>query len=105
MDQKERDDYIALGWTGDGWLPLIKLIDCYIAGYDPNYSILQIKEKFGGLRYYYSSTKTEESYAFVTLLTSLSTSICENCGVVDNNIVVSGSWLKAYCDKCRKEAK
>lgn len=37
------------------WLPVIARTHVKLLYIDPNYQILQIKEKFGGLRYYYSS--------------------------------------------------
>jgi len=35
-----------------GWVDLVLGLDTAIAGYDPNYVLVQVKEKFGGLRYY-----------------------------------------------------
>lgn len=40
---------------GPGWYPLIISIHQELIKIDPNYKILQIKEKFGGLRFYYVS--------------------------------------------------
>jgi len=41
-------------WCDEGWWTLIANCDKEILAIDPNYTIFQIKEKFGGLRYYYS---------------------------------------------------
>lgn len=41
-------------WCDQGWWRLIANCDKEIAAIDPEYTIFQIKEKFGGLRYYYS---------------------------------------------------
>ena len=38
----------------EGWWSLVALCDKELASVDPLYTIFQIKEKFGGLRYYYS---------------------------------------------------
>jgi len=35
-----------------GWWPLLARLDRDIAALAPNYQLLQVKEKFGGLRYY-----------------------------------------------------
>ncbi len=36
-----------------GWYPLIERLHGKIVAIDPSYELLQVKEKFGGLRYYY----------------------------------------------------
>jgi len=38
----------------EGWWRIISMCDRELALLDPGYTIFQIKEKFGGLRYYYS---------------------------------------------------
>lgn len=38
----------------ESWKILARAIDKYIKTYDPNYTIDQIKEKFGGMRYYFT---------------------------------------------------
>lgn len=45
--------------TPEDWFPFI--IDCHkeLLAVDPNYTIFQIKEKFGGLRYYMSTVNPE----------------------------------------------
>ncbi len=42
--------------TDAGWDELIAEADERLAELDPNYTVLQIKEKFGGLRFYFHST-------------------------------------------------
>ena len=37
----------------EGWYQLIVDCDKELTAIDPNYQILQIKQKFGGLRYYF----------------------------------------------------
>lgn len=38
----------------ESWKILARAIDEYIQSYDPNYTIDQVKEKFGSMRYYFS---------------------------------------------------
>lgn len=40
----------------EGWYPIV--ISCYekLCEIDPDHAIFQVKEKFGGLRYYFSTT-------------------------------------------------
>ena len=52
---------IPEGWSktidcGPGWWQLISLCDKELSDIDNNYVILQIKEKFGGLRYYFETS-------------------------------------------------
>lgn len=38
----------------ESWKILARAIDEYIKSYDQNYTIDQVKDKFGGMRYYFS---------------------------------------------------
>ena len=38
----------------DSWKILARAIDKYIKSYDPEYTIDQVKNKFGSMRYYFS---------------------------------------------------
>ena len=61
----------------------------------------QIKEKFGGLRFYtsYSFSKIDE---WVEAAEDFSVYICEFCGQ-PGNYVKFGGWVKSSCQKCYKE--
>jgi hypothetical protein len=50
---EERAEEIGF-WSDDIWYPVIKQLDEDIAALVPDYSLDQLKEKFGGLRYYVS---------------------------------------------------
>lgn len=39
---------------GPGWYPIIAELDETLGQLDPDYTVQQVKEKFGGLRYYYT---------------------------------------------------
>jgi hypothetical protein len=41
----------------DEWIPRLIQLDAELAEIDPGYEIHQVKIKFGGLRYYFSTTK------------------------------------------------
>lgn len=43
----------------EGWWRLIATCDKELSAIDPDYTVFQIKEKFGGLRYYYSPSNPE----------------------------------------------
>ena len=45
----------------EGWWKIISMCDKELSLLDPGYTIFQIKEKFGGLRYYYSPSNPHNS--------------------------------------------
>lgn len=62
--------------------------------------ITEIKEKFGGLRFYTGWT-TEEVYDIISKYESMSYRICILCGQKATKI--SKGWISPYCDACAKE--
>lgn len=58
----------------------------------------QVKEKFGGLRFYYSGGDDEIS-GMVGLAESLSYNICETCGNT-KNIGRTKGWITTMCQEC-----
>lgn len=89
--------------VNNGWLGLIKeLIEKLIdLGWDRN--ICQIKEKFGGLRFYISSG-SDEIYKVIKIFEELSYKVCENCGKPGKPRDDIG-WLLTLCDKHYIEIK
>lgn len=68
--------------------------------WDPftGFSVLQVKEKFGTLRFYTNgSTKTIDRC--IRLAENLSAITCEECGA-PGNIGASGYWYSTRCAKC-----
>jgi hypothetical protein len=61
----------------------------------------QVKEKYGGLRIYYSGG---DDYVdgVVSMAESFSYKICEVCG--DRGSPNEGGWISTLCDKCRNQA-
>ena len=68
--------------VGLGWLPLIEVLDRQLRRLDPDYRIEQVKEKFGGLRYYIVTNEgyinADRMYAVIDAIESLSFRICED---------------------------
>jgi len=88
---------------GDGWFNLIDNLCRAIVsseGYAPgtNY-VEQVKEKFGGLRFYVSNG-TEDAHDLISRAEDASYAICEYCGISDG-VTTSGGWLKSLCQRCR----
>lgn len=87
----------------NGWFPLIKeLIEDLIAlGWDKQ--ICQVKEKFGGLRFYINSG-SNEIYDRISKAEKDSYNICEKCGEpgkLRNDI----GWYLTLCDNHYNEKK
>lgn len=58
----------------------------------------QIKEKFGGLRFYYSGGDNHID-GMVSFAENMSYNICESCGSIENVGSTSG-WVYTICKEC-----
>lgn len=86
---------MATACVGKGWYNLVK--EAYDACSRYNVTILQVKEKFGGLRIYISggNTTTDE---IIDLVERISLKTCENCG--NPGKPRGGGWIRTLCDNC-----
>ena len=97
---QERIDKGSCGaGIGQGWMPLVIALDSQLSVLNPDYIIEQIKEKFGGLRYYASGIAFTDQN-LIEEAENKSYSICETCGEVGK--LRKGGWLKTTCDKHSK---
>jgi hypothetical protein len=91
-----------------GWDDLLLEVNRELAVLDPGYEINQVKEKFGGLRYYFTcseelyntdegSTVREEMHRIAGEAEEKSATICEYCGRPGKSR--SGGWIKTLCDE------
>lgn len=62
------------------------------------YRIVQIKEKFGELRWY-DNRFSRKGYKIIEKYTHLSRNICISCGKPDVAITDTG-WISPYCKEC-----
>jgi hypothetical protein len=110
--------------VGAGWWPIIKSLCSQIDAYTkwrnntreallkdnphkhkipaavPQVVVQQIKEKFGGLRFYYNGGD-EHISGMVRMAESWAGYSCEECGVPGER--TEGGWIKTLCEKHRKE--
>jgi hypothetical protein len=100
--------YCDIG-CGPGWDNLLRMIDGALKEIDPDYQIMQIKEKFGGLRYYtnLSERLTDEQrnqvYEIERTAEALSFCLCEQCGTtneVETKGWGGGYWILTLCQQC-----
>ncbi len=103
--ESERDN------VGPGWQSLIEQVHKDLSAVAPGYQILQIKEKFGGLRYYVAlpNTITEAqsnaAHSIVSIAESASLTLCEECGTKDDVSNAGPGWIRTLCPECREEWK
>ena len=105
---------------GEGWWPIIETLCGQISSYTkwrnntreallkdnpynhkipdavPQVTVAQIKEKFGGLRFYYSGGDDEIS-GMVRMAESWAAHTCETCGAPATKQTTG--WIKTVCDK------
>lgn len=108
-NKNPRETLMCFGFEhGDGWYELIydlsmelePLIEKYIEeNPDEEYypRAMQVKEKYGGLRFYMSSA-TDEMYDIIENYEMLSERTCEICG--NPGEIRPGGWITTLCDEC-----
>lgn len=81
---------------GNGWFPLIKdlIVDLIELGWDKQ--ICQVKEKFGGLRFYINGG-SDEIYKRITRSEEESYKICEVTGDV-GELRTDIGWYRTLCE-------
>jgi hypothetical protein len=92
--------------TGDGWYTLIDTLCSDIQGMIDNSQdrenpitqvvLIQVKEKFGTLRFYYSGGN-DLIRGMAWFAESMSEHICETCG--KPGVLRGGGWLVTACDE------
>jgi len=99
------------GWgrwieVGRGWYLIVTALDRKLADLDRDYRVLQVKEKFGTLRYYWepdetnpSETVREQGAELVRAAELLSARTCDECGRAGALLQRRG-WLRTLCGVC-----
>lgn len=91
-----------LAGIGKGWHSIVQsLIDD--ANAEPDCQILQVKEKFGGLRFYTSGASPKLN-KLIEAAEEASNSICEFCGNPGEHKDI-GHWIKTSCETCLTQQK
>ena len=92
------------GSVGLGWLPLLDELAKELIALGWNRKLGQVKEKFGGLRFYIggdseaSADKINKIEACVCAAEQESYTICEDCG--GEGSPRKSSWIRTLCDAC-----
>jgi hypothetical protein len=87
--------------TGDGWFRLIDQLSSDITELDKRDGTttiaVQVKEKYGGLRFYIEGG-SDEVYERISEAEVDSLTICELCG--EPGTTRDDGWVSTLCDKC-----
>lgn len=83
----------------EGWYELIAELIRELIQAGWTREIRQIKEKFGGLRFY-ASGLTENCADLIIIYEARSFTICEICGSGNNVRLCGTRWVKTLCDQC-----
>jgi len=95
---KEKERFYTYDQVGKGWHPLLDKIFAFLP---EDVVVLQVKEKFGGLRFYISGG-TDEIWDKIDEVEAESYKICEVCG--EPGVCESlGGWAQTLCPE-HKEA-
>jgi len=90
--------------VGPGWGDIVEALvaDLFAAGWDG--SVHQVKEKFGGLRFYIGYGN-DEMYNLIDAAERQSFKTCEHCGTTDNvEVKADHGWIQTLCTACRQGA-
>ena len=102
------------GWSpwlpNEGWDGLLNLLVDEIEKIDPDFTLHQVKEKFGGLRFYagFSANLSKEQYdklgELVMQAEAKSYKICEWCGQA-GELRDDIGWILTLCDEDYEKRK
>ena len=82
----------AVAFVGEGWSKIVLTAYSLL---ENDHNILQVKEKFGGLRFYVHGTD-RRTLVFIYELEKLSLTVCETCG--KPGLPRPNGWTKTLCD-------
>ena len=108
-------DKTAMHWgitCGDGWYRILDTLLYSIDSHEKsNRSVgqvinpviaLQIKEKFAGLRFYYTGGDNF-IHGMVQLAEEMSYKVCEECGNMDAIKIAGNRWHRSLCPECKEK--
>ena len=102
MSKPPTESLMCFGFPDDGWFNLIKDLSDKIVATGVKVHVVQVKEKFGTLRYYVdiatgtSREDVEKVYRLISEAEAKSEVTCEVCG--EPGKLRQGGWIKCLCD-------
>lgn len=89
----------ALASVGKGWSPIVERLWRLCKAQNPPVMVEQVKEKFGGLRFYVGEC-SDEVYDVIVKGENESYTVCEDCGKPGRER--PGGWILTLCDECEE---
>lgn len=108
VETEYRNDDI--GNVGEGWQPVVLAGLLAIERVDPGCTVDQIKEKFGGLRFYVTPSEGADDVtkfivqAIATATETRASNLCEDCGGFPARNEPVYKWYRTLCPHCRAKA-
>ena len=90
ITREESKECVGKGWS--------KLLDSIYDNLEEDTYVLQVKEKFGGLRFYIASGD-DFIFDVIEKAENDSYKICEDCGK-PGELREELSWIRTLCDDC-----
>jgi hypothetical protein len=84
---------------GPGWIPIVVELDQKMAEVAPEYELVQVKEKFGGLRFYTGVVNKDHYDAVNALIAEAEKKAavtCDECGQPGSMVQTRG-WYHISC--------
>ena len=113
-DEAKRNPLAKYGIsTDEGWMDIIEKCAEELVELSDRINFFQIKEKFGGLRFYtgidsYDSDNDSDLWKALNKITGKyerdSFSICEHCGA-PGQLASDRHWRVTLCDSCEAESR
>lgn len=97
LAKKIKPPYYSTIEVDEGWYRLVLDCDKELSGIDPKYDLFQVKEKFGGLRYYFQSSNPDvrdRMDAVVAKYEEIASKTCEATGGPGVLMKSVGNWFK-----------
>jgi hypothetical protein len=112
LAKKIKPPYYSTIEVDEGWYQLVLDCDKELSEIDPKYDLQQVKEKFGGLRYYFQPsdpTLRNKMDAVIAKYEELASRTCEATGGPGVLMKSVGNWYKTlsldYAEKSLHYAK
>lgn len=99
---RDRGPILAGASVGPGWFSIIERLDADLAVLLPDYTITQIKEKFGSLSYYIDFNADHDQALWRAVMDRIaraeaeSAKTCEECG--EPGFLWHTSWRRTLCE-------
>lgn len=89
-----------VGSVGKGWKNIVSELFDEVKLADPECRVVQVKEKFGGLRFYVENVTNTKVYDLISEAEGYASETCEICSKPAHIQSLNG-WLKCICNECK----